>query len=64
MTTWTVVDPHEGIVTHISDAGRQKYEDEQRIQRVDRLYADIKIGSICGALIVIAALVIKHILGV
>jgi hypothetical protein len=64
MTTWTVVDDdHEGIVTHISDAGRQKYEDEQRLNSATNAQTAVLCGSAVGLVVSFARWVIVRILG-
>jgi hypothetical protein len=58
MTTY-----QDGIRVSISADARKKYEDDLRLTRVDRLYTEIKIGAAGGALLVIAGLVAKQLLG-
>jgi hypothetical protein len=62
MITWEVVD-NSGVQVSISDEGRQRLADEQRMNRVDRLYVEIRLGAAAGAVIVIAGLVAKQLLG-
>ena len=61
------VEYHEGSVTYLSDEGMRlaaaDREEQQRLARVDRLYTEIRIGSILGAVLVIAVLAITKILG-
>jgi len=61
MSTWTVVDDdREGIVTHISDAGRKRLSDEglRRAANDNQLLAatarthEILAGTACGLLVV------------
>ena len=60
ITQWEIVD-NSGVQVSISDAGRQKYEDEQRMNCVDRLYVEIRLGALGGALLTIAGLIVKQI---
>lgn len=53
----------EGIRVSISADGRKRYEDEQRLSRVDRLYTEIRLGALGGALITIAGLVVVKLWG-
>jgi hypothetical protein len=53
----------DGIRVSISADGRKKYEDEQRLTRLDRLYVEVKLGSVFGAVLSIAGLVILKIWG-
>lgn len=53
----------EDVEVTISDVGRRQYESEQRLMRAGRLHTEIAIGSACGGVFVIAALMIKHLLG-
>jgi hypothetical protein len=62
------IEYHEGAVTYLSDAGQAAYEadrqrqaDEQRMNRVDRLYVEIRLGALGGALLTIAGLIVKQI---
>jgi hypothetical protein len=57
-------------VTYLSDAGQSACEadrasqaDEQRFTRVDRLYVEIKLGALGGAVLVIAGLIVKQLIG-
>ena len=59
-TTWEIVD-HSGVQVSISDAARQRLADEQRMNRVDRLYVEIRLGALGGALLTIAGLIVKQI---
>jgi hypothetical protein len=62
---WHVVDDSDsGVSVAISDAGRKKYEDEQHDLSSDRQRAEILMWTVCASVVAIAALVIKHILGV
>jgi hypothetical protein len=64
MTTWTIVDDdREGVVTHISDAARQRLADEQRMNRVTGVHTSILIGSGAGLVIAFGGLVISKLLG-
>jgi hypothetical protein len=53
----------EDYVTIISDAGRSKYESEQRDINVDQQRAEIAMFAAAGTVVSIAALVITHLLG-
>lgn len=53
----------EGAAVTISDAGRLKLADEQRLQHVDPLFVWVKLGSLAGALMCIAVLVLVTICG-
>ncbi|MBB5508108.1 hypothetical protein [Paraburkholderia atlantica] len=64
------IEHHEGAVTYLSDAGKAAYtvdaarhEEQRRLARVDRLYTEIKIGAAGGALLTIAGLIAKQLLG-
>jgi hypothetical protein len=39
-------------------------EEQQRLARVDRLYVEIRLGALGGALLTIAGLIVKQLLGV
>lgn len=60
MTTWELVDPDEGVVVHISDAGRKRLSDEglRRAANDNALLAmtakthEIVAGVTFGALVV------------
>jgi len=54
---------HDGCTTLISDAGCARLADEQRLTRVDRLYVEVKLGALLGAVVTIAGLVVLKILG-
>lgn len=45
----------------ISDIGRAKLDDETYMPRVERLYTEIRLGALGGALLTIAGLVVKQI---
>jgi hypothetical protein len=53
----------DDYVLTLSDEGRQRLADEQRMQSLDPLYVKIKLGSAAGSVVTIAALVITHLLG-
>jgi hypothetical protein len=53
----------DGIRVSISADARKKYEDEQRLTRLDRLYVEVKLGSVFGAVLSIAGLVLLKIWG-
>ncbi|MGF6837010.1 hypothetical protein QF001_000877 [Paraburkholderia youngii] len=65
------IEYHDGAVTYLSDAGMAaytadaaKHEEQRRLARVDRLYTEIKIGAAGGALLTIAGLIAKQLIGV
>lgn len=60
---WEIDDDRDGVVVHISTAARAAYEAEWREDLAARSRAEIRIGAIAGAVLVVAALVIKHLLG-
>ena len=63
-TQWTIVDDDsEGVVTHISDAGRARLAAEQRDIHHDQQRAEILTWTAAGALLSIAGLVILKIWG-
>lgn len=45
-------------VLTLSDAGQQRLADKQRMQRLEPLYVKVKLGSLAGAVVCIAALVV------
>jgi hypothetical protein len=49
---------HEGCTTLLSDEGYRRLADEQRMQRLEPLYVKVKLGSLAGAVVCIAALVV------
>ena len=68
-TVWEVVED-SGVQVSISAAGRAacaadatRHEEQQRLARVDRLYVQIRIAALGGALGSIAVLAITKILG-
>lgn len=68
MTTWTVVDNDDAkhFVTHISTAAYAalaRDQHEQRLSRVISVHTSILLGSLCGALMTIAGLVVAKLLG-
>jgi len=60
MTTWELVDENEGVVVHISDAGRKRLSDEglRRAASDNALLAatalthEIIAGTACGGIVV------------
>ena len=54
---------HDGCATCISDAGRARLAAEQRDIHHDQQRAEILTFSSAGAIVCIAALMIKHLLG-
>ncbi|KAA1012989.1 hypothetical protein FVF58_09350 [Paraburkholderia panacisoli] len=57
-------DYDDGMTVCISDTGRQRLADEQRLTRLDRLYVEIRICALGGALLTIAGLITKQLLGI
>jgi hypothetical protein len=53
----------DGVKVCISDKAYQLYADEQRLTRLDRLYVEVKLGSVFGAVLSIAGLVLLKIWG-
>jgi phage terminase Nu1 subunit (DNA packaging protein) len=65
MTTWEIVDSTDRDYTvSISAEARARLTNEQRDLSSDRQRAEILMWTVCASVIAIAALVIKHILGV
>lgn len=48
----------DDYTTLISDEGYRRLADEQRMQRLEPLYVKVKLGSLAGAVVCIAALVV------
>lgn len=63
-TQWELVEEQPDYSVSISAEGRAKLAAEQRTQSNDRLRTEIRLGAICGALIVIAGLVITKLMGI
>jgi hypothetical protein len=61
-TTWEIVD-NSGVQVSISDAGRRRLADEQRMTRVTSVHTSILIGSGAGLVIAFGGLVISKLLG-
>jgi hypothetical protein len=60
MTTWTVVEESPDFTVSISPEARYRYEQEQREARTKM---QIRVGSIAGAVAVIAGLLIEKLIG-
>ncbi|KVC83987.1 hypothetical protein [Burkholderia ubonensis] len=60
MTTWELVDHDEGVIVHISTAGRAALAAEQH---AERQRVEIRIWTVAAALIAIAGLIGFKLLG-
>ena len=64
-TQWAIVDETDRDYTvSISTEARKRLSDEQHDLSSDRQRAEILMWTVCASVVAIAALVIKHILGV
>jgi hypothetical protein len=54
---------HEGCTTLLSDEGYRRLADEQRMQRLEPLYAGGTIIGAAGVVLAIAGFVVAQILG-
>jgi hypothetical protein len=62
ITQWEIVDD-SGVQVSISDEGRKRQADEQRMTLVPSVHTSILIGSGAGLVIAFGGLVISKLLG-